>query len=148
VVGRRALLLGGGAAILATGCGKDESVAPPAAAQVLLQSLGAERALAHELEGARGLEGRIRVRALDRAARLASAVAAAGGGPHDVRAPDTPPDPAAAPGRARAALEAHVSALPSLHGENRALGADLVAGCAADAALLGSPGGAFPGTPA
>jgi hypothetical protein len=148
VVSRRALLLAGGASVLAAGCGKDEPVAPPAAAQVLLQSLGAERALAHELQDGHGLEARIRTRALARAARLASAVSAAGGDPHDVRTPDTPPDPAAARGRARAALEAHVAALPSLAGDLRSLGADLVAGCAADAALLGAPGGAFPGTPA
>jgi hypothetical protein len=148
VVGRRALLLGGGAALLAAGCGKDEEVGLPPAAQVMLQSLGAERALAHELTGARGLAAQVRQRSLDRARRLASALAAAGGGPHDVRAPDTAPDAAAAAGRARAALEAHVAALPSLAGSNRRLGADLVAECAADAAVLGSPVGPFPGTPA
>ena len=144
---RRSLLLGGGAAILAAGCGKDETVAPPAATEVLLRELAAERALAHDLEGAHGLAARIHARALDRANRLASAVSAAGGGPHDVRAPDTPPDRLAAPGRARAALEAHVTALPSLSGELRKMGADLVAESAADAALLGATGGAFPGTP-
>ena len=150
MVGRRALLLGGGAALLAAGCGKDEAVGPPPAAQVLLQSLVAERALAHDLEGSRGLNERIRLRALDRARRIASAVSAAGGGPHDVRAPDTAPDPSAAPGRAQAALESHVTALPSLKGSDRALGTDLVAESAADAALLGAPGtgSAFPGTPA
>jgi hypothetical protein len=128
VVGRRALLLGGGAALVAAGCGKDEVVGPPPATQ----------------------NERIRLRALDRARRLASAVSAAGGGPHDVRAPDTAPDASAAPKRAQAALEAHVSALPSLTGSDRALGTDLVAASAADAALLGAPGtgSAFPGTPA
>ncbi len=120
---------------------------PPPATQVLLQSLGAERALAHDLEGAHGLDERIRLRSLDRARRLASAVAAAGGGPHDVRAPDTAPDASAAPARAQAALVAHVGALPSLTGPDRSLGTDLVAECAADAALLGGAGGAFPGTP-
>jgi hypothetical protein len=149
VVSRRAVLLGGGAALLASGCGKDLQTGPPPAVQALLQSLGAERALAHDLDGSRGLKERIRLRALDRARRLASAVSAAGGGPHDVRAPDTAPDASAAPGRAQAALEAHVAALPSLTGSNRSLGTDLVAECAADAALLGAPGTgtAFPGTP-
>jgi hypothetical protein len=148
VVGRRALLLGGGAALLVAGCGKDETVGPPPAVQVLLQSLGAERALAHDLEGSRGLEARVRLRALDRARRLASAVSQTGGGPHDVRAPDTRPDAAAAPGRARAALAAHVAALPSLTGALRELGVDCVAEAAADSAVLGSPVGPFPGTPA
>jgi hypothetical protein len=146
VVSRRALLLGGGAALLASGCGKDEVVGPPPATQVMLRELTAERALAADLSGARGLRGEIGARAAARAEQLASAIAAQGGNPHD--APEATGDRPAAGRHARAALEAHVAALPSLSGELRAMGADFVAASAADAALLGSDGGAFPGTPA
>jgi hypothetical protein len=146
VVTRRGLLLAGGAAFLA-GCGKDEETPPPDPGQVMLQELTAERALAHDLGGSTGLERRIAARSIERARRLASAIAAAGRDPHDAPEPDTPPDPSAAASRARVALERHVTALPALTGELRQMGADLVAGAAADAALLGSPSEAFPGTP-
>jgi hypothetical protein len=146
VVGRRGFLLAGGAALLA-GCGTDDETPPPAPAHVMLGQLGAERALAYELSGTSGLRRRIFVRSTDRARRLASAIAAAGGAPHDAGAPDSPPDAGAAPARARVALEQHVTALPSLTGSLRALGADLVAGAATDAALLARAAEAFPGTP-
>jgi hypothetical protein len=145
VVSRRALLLGGGAALVASGCGQDEEVGPPAT-QVMLRELTAERALAADLSGAHGLRGEIGARAAARAERLASAIADAGGNPHE--APAGSGDPPAAGQHARAALEAHVAALPGLAGSLRAMGADFVAESAADAALLGSDGGAFPGTPA
>jgi hypothetical protein len=146
VVSRRALLLGSGAALLVAGCGKDEAVGPAPATQVMLRELTAERALAADLRGAGGLPGRIGDRAAARAEQLASAIAAQGGNPHD--APEGSGDRPAAGLHARAALEAHVAALPSLSGDLRAMGADFVAETAADAALLGSGAGAFPGTPA
>ena len=147
MVTRRGLLVAAGGAGLLVGCGKDEAPPPPDPAQLMLQELAAERALAHELSESSGLERRIADRAFERARRLASAIAEAGRDPHEARTPDTPPDPGAAASRARAALERHVTALPTLTGELRAMGADLVAGAAADAALLGSPVEAFPGTP-
>jgi hypothetical protein len=147
VVTRRVLLAAGGATLLA-GCGTKGEAPPPAASDVMLGELAAERALAHDLEGASGLERRIADRSAERARHLASAIAAAGRDPHEAPEPDTPPDPAAAAARARAALERHVAALPSLTGELRAMGADLVAQSAADAALLGPGGEPFPGTPA
>ena len=87
--------------------------------------------------------------------KLAAAVSAEGGRPHDA------PQPAAervdaeeALARAEAAIVAHVAALPSLAGrELRALGADLVAGAAADIARARATRSArlsddpFPGTP-
>lgn len=143
---RRALLFAGGATLL-IGCGKDGQ-APPSAAEAMLRELAAERRLAHDLQGTTGLERRIGLRSAERARRLAAAISAQGGRPHEAPAPDSRPDPGAAAARARAALEAHVAALPSLSGELRALGADLVAQSAADAALLGRGAEAFPGTPA
>jgi hypothetical protein len=148
VVTRRSLLAAGGASLLAAGCGKDEQTAPPSAVDVMRRELTAERALAHDLVGESGLERRIAVRSADRARRLAAAISEQGGDPHEAPEPGSPPDPAGgAAARARAALEAHVTALPSLTGALRPLGADLVSGSAADAALLGSPPEAFPGTP-
>jgi hypothetical protein len=129
------------------GCGKDAGPPPPPPAQVMLGELAAERALAHDLAGASGLEGRIAARSRERARRLASAIAAAGRDPHEAPEPDTAPRPGLAASRARTALERHVTALPALTGDLRAMGADLVVGAAADAALLGSPVEAFPGTP-
>jgi hypothetical protein len=95
----------------------------------------------------RRIEGRVR----ERAAQAAAALSAAGGRPHDAPEPEEIGDPL---DRARAALEAHVAALPTLSGRDlRELGASLVEGSAADLALLeavlASPSGdAFPGTPA
>jgi hypothetical protein len=147
VVRRRELLLAAGGAAFVAGCGKDAGPPPPTPAQVMLAELTAERALAHDLSGASGLEGRIAARSAERARRLASAIAAAGGDPHEAPEPDTPADRNAAASRARAALERHVTALPALRGALRTLGTELVAQSAADAALLGSPLEAFPGTP-
>jgi C4-dicarboxylate-specific signal transduction histidine kinase len=146
VVTRRALLALGGATLLA-GCGKDQKPALLSAVDVMRGELTAERALAHDLAGASGLEGRIAARSADRARRLAAAISSQGGDPHEAPEPGSEPDPAAAAGRARAALEAHVTALPSLTGDLRSLGADLVSESAADLALLGAPPDAFPGTP-
>jgi hypothetical protein len=147
VVTRRCLLAAGGAVLLA-GCGTEGEAPPPPARDVMLGELAAERALAHELADATGVERDVADRSLARARRLASAIADAGGDPHEAGEPDTPPDPARAAARARTALERHVTALPSLTGDLRAMGADLVAQSAADAVLLGSPAEAFPGTPA
>ncbi len=96
----------------------------------------------------------VSVEAAERARKLAAAVSAEGGRPHDA------PQPAAervdaeeALARAEAAIVAHVAALPSLAGrELRLLGADMVAGAAADTARLGDALGTpvhdpFPGTP-
>jgi hypothetical protein len=146
VVTRRTLLVAAGGAVVLAGCGKDGEP-PPAAADVMLQELAAERALTHELEGAHGLEAEIRDRSAERARTLASAISAAGRDPHEAGEPDTEPDPSRAAARARTALERHVTALPTLTGDLRAMGSELVAGAAADAALLGSPPEAFPGTP-
>jgi hypothetical protein len=152
---RRGLLLAGGATIVA-GCGKEEVAALPAVTEVLLRSVAAERALAVaarlQRSSDRALLRRIAERADDRAGRAAAALSAAGGRPHDAPAPgDRVGDPLE---RGRAALEAHVAAMPSLSGrELRSLGAFLVEGSAADLAVLNdllgtAPGGAFPGMPA
>ena len=92
-------------------------------------------------------------RALARAARLARALSAAGGRPHD--APLPPREAAAADqmlARGRAALAAHVAALPSLTSrDQRRLTAELVSDSAADVAVLGDAfempvSDPFPGT--
>jgi hypothetical protein len=158
---RRALLAGGAVALLAAGCGEeDEVVAAPADA--LLRQLAAERDLVAAtsslpggaLRSAVPMLREINTRARERARRLAAAVAAEGGRPHDA------PQPAAARvaageavARAEAAIVAHVVALPDLPGrELRELGAAMVAGAAGDTALLADALGvpmhnAFPGTP-
>ena len=93
-------------------------------------------------------------RARARARRLAAAVAAEGGRPHDVpQQPAERVDAQEAVARGQAAIVAHVTALPSLAGrELRSLGGDLVTGAAADTALLSDALGLpvdepFPGTP-
>lgn len=157
----RRALLAGGAVVLLAGCGEEEDVVA-APADALLRQLAAERALAAATaRPPRGTSGpaadtvrEISTRARDRAARLAAAVSAEGGRPHD--APQ-PPDERVAPGeavsRAQAAIVAHVVALPSLTGRDlRRLGAELVNGAAADTALLSDALGIpvddpFPGTP-
>jgi hypothetical protein len=160
---RRALLLAGGASLLA-GCGKDdaERAAVPATADALRSQLAAERdlvarlALLPELAPRRDrrLVGDLSVRARRRAQILAAELSAAGGRPHDVpQPPAAKPSVDAALDGARGALTAHVTALPSMAGRaRRGLAADLVAESAADLALLGdvfgAPSeGAFPGTP-
>jgi hypothetical protein len=149
VVGRRALLLGGGAAILAAGCGKDVPTAPPAAEPALLRSLTAERALGAAMAT---LEMRLlSQRSRERSQKLASTLSERGGDPHE--APDVTGGGDEAVPRGRRALEAYVSLLPTLQGrDERAFGADLLAQAAADVALMGQalgtpPDDAFPGTP-
>jgi hypothetical protein len=163
VVTRRTLLLAGGASLIA-GCGKDdaERASVPAPADALRTQLAAERelvarlALLSELAPPRDrrLVADSAVRAGRRAQILAASLSAAGGRPHDVPQPKAArPDVAAALDASRAALTAHVTALPSMGGRRRrALAADLVAESAGDLALLGDvfgaqSDGAFPGTP-
>jgi hypothetical protein len=154
VVTRRALLAGGALALLA-GCGEEEEVvASPADA--MLRQLAAERELAAiRVSGEAAETGQeVAARARDRAGRLAAAVAAEGGRPHDApQPPDERVSPEEAIARGEAAIEAHVVALPSLAGpELRKLGAELVVGAAGDTALLSDALGMpvqdpFPGTP-
>jgi hypothetical protein len=141
VVSRRTVLAAGALAVLA-GCGEDDEGAAARPADALLPSLAAERALA----AAAGGFPRIAARSRDRARRLAAAVSAAGGRPHDAPAPaGGAGDPVEL---GHAALAAHIDALPSLGGrELRRLGADLVTGVAADIAVLGEQAvEAFPGS--
>jgi hypothetical protein len=157
VVTRRVLLAGGAAALLA-GCGEEEEVAA-APADAMLRQLAAERELAAAIPtGVSGDAARtarkVSARARDRAERLAAAVAAEGGRPHDApQPPDERVSPEEAVARGRAAIVAHVVALPSLAGrELRELGAALVTGAAGDTALLSDALGIpvedpFPGTP-
>jgi hypothetical protein len=148
VVTRRALLLAGGAAVLGAGCGRDGTPPPPAAGTVLLHQLAAERAFAAALDA--GGQRRLAARARGRATRLASAISEHGGRPHEAPAPSgstgSPLE------RGRAVLVAHVTALPSLTGADRTLGADLLAGASADVAIVDAIAGRpsddpFPGTP-
>ena len=161
MVTRRTLLAGGALALLA-GCGEEEDVVA-APADALLRQLAAERALVAATAevptgappAAADTVREVSERSRERARKVAAAVAAEGGRPHDA------PQPAAervdareALARAQAAIVAHVVALPSLSGrELRLLGGDLVAGAAADTALLSDALGLpvhdpFPGTPA
>jgi hypothetical protein len=156
VVTRRGLLAGG-FVVLVAGCGEDDSeVAVASPADVLLTQLAAERAFAAATAGAgRPVVARVHARAQERAARLARALSAAGGRPHD--APLPPRGAAAADevlARGRAALAAHVAALPSLTSrDQRRLTAELVTDSAADVAVLGDAfempvSDPFPGTTA
>ena len=134
-------------------------VVVPSARVALRRELAAERALAAATpRGVSALAAataeEIARRARNRAAELAAAVSAEGGSPHD--APQPPAErvtPEEAVARARAAIVAHVVALPSLTGrELRELGAGMVHGSAADTALLSDALGIpvddpFPGTP-
>ena len=157
----RRSLLAGGAIVLLSGCGEEEHVVA-APADALLRQLAAERALAAATaRPPRGTSGpaadtvrEISARARDRAARLAAAVSDEGGRPHDApQPPDERVSPGEAVSRAQAAIVAHVVALPSIAGRDlRRLGAELVTGAAADAALLSDALGIpvddpFPGTP-
>jgi hypothetical protein len=161
VVTRRALLAGGAVALLA-GCGEEEEEVVARPADALLRQLAAERALAAATgslptgapRSAVHTVAEISTRARDRAAKLAAAVAAEGGRPHDAPAPpDVRVAPREAVARAEAAIVAHVVALPSLAGrERRRLGAEMVTGAAADTALLSDAlrmpvDDPFPGTP-
>jgi len=158
VVTRRGLLLAGvaGGATIVAGCGKDEVAAAPSASEVLRRVVRAENALAlavrTQAAPERALLERIAERADGRAGIVIPVLQRLGGPRAEVLELDEPVgDPLE---RGRAALEAHVTALPSLSGrELRDLGAFLVEGCAADLALLESvlgpvSGDAFPGTPA
>ena len=161
MVTRRGLLAGGAVALLA-GCGEEEDVVA-APADALLRELAAERALAAatgELpsgapRSAATTVREVSARARERARKLAAAMSAEGGRPHDAPQPaDERVEAEEAVARAQAAIVAHVAALPSLAGrELRALGAELVTGAAADTALLSDALGMpvadpFPGTPA
>jgi hypothetical protein len=127
VVTRRALLAAGTLAVLA-GCGKEDEEPAATPADALLPSLAAERGF-----GAAVASRRIAARSRERAEQIAAAISAAGGRPHDAPAGDGD-----ASELGRAALVAHVAVLPALEGrELRGLGAELVAGAAADVAVLG-----------
>jgi hypothetical protein len=157
VVRRRALLAGG--ALLLAGCGKKEAeVPPPRPVTALLRQLAAEHALFGALLGLRPRDELIRrltARSRERTRRLATAIAAERARLYDAPLREEPTDdPQVALERARAALAAHVAALPDLAGpDRRRLGADLIAESAADLALLGARYGEpaadpFPGTTA
>ncbi len=138
----RKAALAGGALVLLGGCGADEERGAPARpGDVLLASLAAERAFGV----AAGSSPRVAERSRERARLLASAISAEGGRPHDAPAPaGGGGDPVAL---GRAALTAHIAALPSLGGrELRQLGVDLVVGVATDVAVLGDQTEAFPGS--
>ena len=129
MVTRRALVAAGALAVLA-GCGKEDEEPAATPADALLPSLAAERAF-----GASVTLRRIAARSRERAEQIAAAISAAGGRPHDAPAPAGDGD---AVELGRAALVAHVAVLPALEGrELRGLGAELVAGAAADVAVLG-----------
>jgi hypothetical protein len=149
------MLLAGGAVALLAGCGEEEEVAA-APADALLRQLAAERELAAATVSGPGARTarEVSARARARAARLAAAVAAEGGRPHDAPQPPAERVPLEeAVARGQAAIVAHVVALPSLAGrELRELGAELGTGAAGDTALLSDALGipveeAFPGTP-
>ena len=158
---RRALFAGGAVALLAAGCGEEEDVVA-APADALLGELAAERALAAATgslpEGAprsaTSVVRQVSTRARARATKVAAAISAEGGRPHD--APAQPAERVRADeavARAQAAIVAHVAALPSLAGRDlRDLAAELVTGSAADTALLSDAlrmpvEDPFPGTP-
>jgi hypothetical protein len=155
VVTRRALFAGGAVALLAAGCGEDEEVVAPQT-EALARQLDAESALAAATSSlptgaprsAAPTVREISARASERAETLAAAASVTFeiGAGERVEAGE-------AVARAQAAIVAHVVALPSLSGrELRDMAAGLVAGAAADTALLGDALGipvedAFPGTP-
>ncbi len=160
MVTRRALLVAGGAALLA-GCGADEPAAEPPT-DVLSDQLTAQRAAA---DAYRGLETRVprearpavrtmSTRAQARVHRLEAALRAAGGAAAAASPEAGEASLEVALARERAALAAHVRAIGALSQPRlRALGAGLVAGSAEDeAVLLGLLGRdpaptAFPGQP-
>ena len=111
MVGRRTLLVGGGAALVAAGCGRDEVLTPPPPEPALLRSLAAERALGATMAALE--EPHLAERSRERAQRLAAALSELGARPHDAPAPAARADIAAALRRSHALLEAYVAALPS-----------------------------------
>jgi hypothetical protein len=152
VVTRRALLLAGGATLLA-GCGKDQAaVRPPSATDVMREQLVAERALSVTLSALRERDDRALLAQLAERSRrrvgiLAASLSSQGAPHHDTGEPVGSPEPAEALRRGNAALERYVTGLPAQTGELRTLGTDLVAESAGDLALLGSLFGALPATP-
>jgi hypothetical protein len=145
VVTRRGFVAAGALAVLA-GCGhQDDGEAPARPGDALLPSLAAERAF-----GAGVQSRRIAARSRERAEKIAAAISAEGGRPHDAPAP---PGGAGDPVElGHAALVAHIAALPALEGrERRRMGAELVSGAAADVAVVGDDLGehavdSFPGS--
>ena len=134
---RRGLLAAGAFAVLA-GCGEEDEVASPADA--LLASLAAERAFGAAVESRR-----IAARSRERAGQIEAAISAEGGRPHDASAPSGGGGDPVVLGRA--ALAAHIGALPVLGArELRRLAAGLVAGAAADLAVLGDAADPFQGS--
>jgi hypothetical protein len=154
---RCALLLAGGATLLA-GCGKDDEAAAPSPVDAMRRQLTAERRLAATLVALRdgddrALLGRLTDRSLRRVRTLAASLSSQGAPHHDTGEPAGRPEPAEALRLGRATLTEYVTGLPAQTGSLRELGADLVAESAGDLALLGSLYGAasedpFPGTPA
>jgi hypothetical protein len=154
-VTRRTLLAAGGAVLLA-GCGKDLPEVPPqpTADEALGRALEAERAMGLAVSGLqaprddRELVRRLAARSDARARRIEEAA----GVRSEVEG--STGDPEAAVERARAALAAHVEALPSLTEPRlRRLGTDLVVETATDLAVLGAVFGlttaeTFPGSAA
>jgi hypothetical protein len=146
--------------VLLAGCGEEEDVTPPAS-EALLSQLAAESALAAATSslpaGAPRSAGptvrEISARASRRAETVAAAAADEGAPATFEIEPAERVDAAEAVARGRAAIVAHVVALPSLTGrELRQLGAEMVTGAAADTALLSDALGlpvedSFPGTP-
>jgi hypothetical protein len=151
VVSRRAVVLGGGAALLAAGCGKDVVREPPPAEPALRRSLAAERALGASMAALD--QPHLAQRSRERATRVAAALSELGARPHDAPAPEAQADIATGLRRGHAVLEAYVAALPAfVTRARRELGADLLAEAAGDVALLGNafgtpPTDPFPGTP-
>jgi hypothetical protein len=159
VVSRRGFLAGGAVALLA-GCG-EEDVVVVRPADAMRRQLAAEQALAAATaqlprsapRSAADTVRKVSERAEERARKLAVALSAEGGPPEYTIEAVERVDAAEAVARAQAAIVAHVVALPDLAGrELRLLGGDLVAGAAADTALLSDALGLpvddpFPGTP-
>ena len=154
---RRALFAGGALALLAPGCGEEENVVarPDDALQRQLDAESALAAASTELpvgapRAAAETVREVSARSEARVRRLATALS---DDRHEI-AKGERVGAEQAVALARAAIVAHVVALPSLAGpELRRLGADLIAGAAADAAVLSDALGSpvhdpFPGTPA
>jgi hypothetical protein len=154
---RRGFLAGGALALLAAGCGEEENVVarPDDALQRQLEAETALAAATAEVpvgapRTAADTVREVSARSEARMRRLATA--------HSDQRYETVKvervDAEQAVAIGQAAIVAHVAALPSFTGpEQRRLGADLVAGAAADTAVLSDALGIpvhdpFPGTPA
>ena len=157
MVTRRSLLAATGLALLATGCGEEGNVVarPDDALQRQLEAESALAAATGQMpagapRAAADTVREVSARSQARVRRLAAALSKEG---YEIaKAERVGAEQAVA--LAQAAIVAHVVAMPSLTGpELRRLGADLVAGAAADTAVLSDALGnpvhdAFPGTPA